>query len=301
MAHWTHWQAYLLDPLLDALLGRKPDSAVLLSHGRRFPLAEAAARQAAECAERMGFAPDPQWNERHWRCASLDRQDNFARLLHRSLTDGKRLEVVGAWPQSPFIALGLHWGTGFPALAHLQESGLPPSFVYLPEDPAHLPSRPARIYDRLHLRALAGFGPAIRVGGAYQAIRDALGAGRIPVVLVDAPPNPDSRLLPIDPGPGIDRSICLRAGVLRLLAEHQVPFVFFRCWKPEDSARRRLEIKAPDCSDRPEYIAERAAEFLLKTLRLDGAQWHFWGQAEALMGPPHQTDRAPAMTMEARS
>lgn len=300
MTHWTHWQAYLLDPLLDALLGRKPDSPVVLAHGRRFPAAEAAARQAAECAERMGFAPGPQWNERYWRCAALDRQDNFARLLHRSLTHENLLETVGAWPRPPFVALGLHWGTGFPALAHLQRSGLSPGFVYLPEDPDHLPSRPARIYDRLHLRALAGFGPAIRVGGAYQAIRDALAAERIPVVLIDAPPHPGSRLLHIDPRPGIDRSIRLRAGVLRLLAEHRVPFVFFRCWKPDEAARRRLEIKQSDCSGRPEYIAERAAEFLLETLHLDAAQWHFWCQAEALMGLPEPCSGASMTTMETR-
>lgn len=301
MGAWTHWQAYLLDPLLDALLARRPGSPLLLRHGKRFPAAEMGARQAAEQADRMGFAVDPKWSERHWRCAALDRQDNFARLLRRSLTAGNRLEVVGAWPKPPFVALGLHWGTGFPALEHLQVTGLSPSFVYLPEDPGHLPSRPARIYDRLHLRALGGFGPAIRVGGAYQAIRDALAAGRVPVVLIDAPPHPDSRLVDIDSRPEIDRNIRLRAGVLGLLAEHHVPYVFFRCWKPDGSVLRRLEVKAPNRSDQPEHIAEQAAAFFLETLRLDGAQWHFWSQAEALMSLPNPAAPAKTPVTEATS
>lgn len=298
MAGWTHWQAYLLDPLLDAVLARRPDDRALLTHGRRFPAAVSGAAVAAQQAERLGFAVDADWSERHWRCAALDRQDNFARLLGRSLTRDDRLEVCGSWPQPPFVALGLHWGTGFPVLAHLQQAGLQPGFVYLPEDPYQLPSLPARIADRLHLRALARFGPAIRVGGAYQAMQQALAAGRVPVVLFDAPPQRESSLLTVPTGPGIERSLRLRSGVLRLLAAEQVPFVFFRCWMPAQGNRRRLEISAPAQSDQPEDIARQAAGFLLDSLRLDGAQWHFWSQAEALMEPPDQPAPNSASSLE---
>ncbi len=286
MAAWIHWQAYLLDPLLDAVLARRPDDRVLLAHGRRFPDATDAARRAAERAESMGFAPGGDWQDRYLRCGALERQDNLARLLGRSLTSTDCLEIQGAWPAGAFMALGLHWGNGFPALEHLQLSGRSPAFVYQAEDPEGLPSWPARLADRLHLRALASFGPAIRVGGAYQAICAALAAGRVPVVLIDALPRPGSRLLTVDPSPAMDRVVHLRRGVLGLLAEQRLPFVFFRCWQPGQTARRRLEISPPACFDQPEPIAECAAEFLLESLHLDSSQWHFWPQAEALLDPP---------------
>lgn len=281
MARWKHWQGHLLDPFIDALLARKADSPELLKHGRRLPAAELGGQQAAEQAEKMGFAVDADWLRRHWRCAALDRQDNLARLLRRSLTADERLEVQGTWPQAPFVALGLHWGTGFPALEHLQISGLKPSFVFMPEDPGRLPSRPARIYNRLHLRALAGFGSGIQVGGAYRAIQDTLAAGGVPVVLIDAPPQPESRLA--DVRQEAERTVRLRAGVLGLLAQCHVPYVFFRCWKPPRAARRLLEIGTRGRSDDSAEIAAQAAEFLLASLRLDGAQWHLWPHAEKLM------------------
>jgi hypothetical protein len=279
-ADWQHWQAHLLHPMIDALLARRPQSRSLHEHAANFPGARAAAEQAARWAERMGFAVDADWKIRHARCGALERQDNFARLLRRSLIARDRLEVAGAWPRAPFVALGLHWGTGFPALEHLLAASLQPAFVYLPEDPAALPSRSARLYDALHLRALRGFGHSIQVGGAYQAIQVALEAGRVPVVLVDAPPQPDSQVIAVA---GQDWTIRLRSGLMRLLADQQIPFVLFRCWHPVAAEKRRLEIAEVCCFGHVGDIAERWAAFLLESLYLDGAQWHFWTQAETFL------------------
>ena len=73
----------------------------------------------------------------------MDRQDNMARLFRHDLTRREALDIRGEWPAGRFVALGLHWGAGFPALAHLERSGRSPAFVYQPEDVETLGSLPA--------------------------------------------------------------------------------------------------------------------------------------------------------------
>lgn len=274
------WRDLLWRPLVDAALDRAPRSEVFQRHARSFPAALVEAETQAGHARAFGFAVDDGWIERRVICESLDRHDNFARLLRRPLATRQRLEVQGEWPNGVFVALGLHWGAGFPALEHLLLSQRQPAFVYLAEPEAALNQRARRLYDRLHLRALNGFGHTIPVGGAYQRIKQALVAGRIPVVLFDAPPQPGSSRLSLHRD-GFD--IALRRGILGLIAKRQIPYVFFRCgWRP-GQARRVLEISSPRQSSALEDVAAAAGDFLLDSLRLDGAQWHLWPVASELL------------------
>lgn len=282
-SEWLGWRTHLLLPFLDAALRRSPDSPALENHARAFPGAVAECERAAGRARLAGFVVDPDWHRRRLLAAALDRQDNFARLLRTRIAAPHRLDVDGRWPAGRFVALGLHWGAGFPVLEHLLDSDRQPAFVYRPENPRELGSAPRRIFDRLHLRALRGFGHCIPVGGAYRRIVDALAAGRVPVVLFDAPPRQQDQVLRLATPAG---GIHLRGGLFRLLAEQRVPVVFFRCGQPPGAARRRLEISAPVSPRQAGDIAGRAASYLLETLEVDSAQWHLWSAAECLLATP---------------
>lgn len=275
-----NWRAHLLNPLLGALRTQPPCTRKLLEHAADFPGARLAAERASRKAAQVGFSVDVQWQYRHMMCAALDRQDNFARLIGRSLVSSDRLEVRGEWPTRPFVALGLHWGTGFPALEHLLQAGLQPAFVYRPEQAADLSSGAERLYDRLHLRALDGFGHCIRVGGAYRGIQSALAAGRVPVVLIDAPPQPQSSVCSLTANAWTMR---FRSGLMQLLASEAIPFVMFRCWHPPTSATRRLDILTPQQLSMMSDIGQCWADFLLESLSIDGAQWQLWDEADSLI------------------
>lgn len=299
MGRWIDWQAYLLHPLTDAILARPADSSVLHRHALAFPGAMETARIAAQQAAQMGFPVDESWTERYTRCSAFDRQDDFARLLGRSLVKPERLEVVGAWPEAPFVALFMHWGAGIPALEHLAKSRLQPSLVYQPESESSMPSLPARLYDRLHMRVLLGFGNAIRLGGAHNAFLEALSAGRCPVAVVDGLPRPTSRVVKVQRG---ERTIRLRSALLQILADERISFAFFRCWHPHGADRRRLEISPSHRSADLAEIAELAADFLLESILLDGSQWHFWMHAETFLGAaPDASQAGPDLPRKAAS
>lgn len=282
MSGWSDWQAYLLHPFMDAVRARSDDSPVLMDHAQQFPGAMDAARASAEQAARMGFEVDEGWMGRHALCAALDRRDNFARWIKRSLVSTERLEVVGAWPKAPFVALFMHWGSGIPALEHLAVNGRRPGLIYQPESASSFTSLPARLYDRLHMRVLLNMVHGIRLGGAHDAFVEALESGYCMVAVVDGLPRPTSRVVSVQRA---GRTIRLRSALLQILADACVPFVFFRCWHPRGASKRRLEISAPHRSTELGEIAELAADFLLGSILLDSAQWHFWTHAETFLGP----------------
>ena len=285
---WLGWRTHLLSPLLDAALKRESAARGLRHHARTFPGALHESEQAAARAAELGFALDPDWQARHMRTAALDRRDNFARLLRVRLADPAGLETRGQWPEGRFAALGLHWGAGFPVLAHLLDSGRQPAFVYRPENSNEFDSVPQRVFNRLHLRALHGFGHCIAVGGAYRRIGAAVAADRVPVILFDAPASGSARVMEFQPSP---YRVFLRQGLLQLLAEQRLPFVFFRCGQHPDPARRLLEISPLIEAQSVGEIGSRAAEFLLETLTRDSAQWHLWPVAEALLARSRQPAR----------
>ena len=297
-SEWLGWRTHLVMPFFDAAFRRTPESPALEKHARSYPGSVAESDQAARQASIAGFAVDGDWQRRRILAGALDRQDNFARLLGIRIASARRLDRDGEWPRGRFVALGLHWGAGFPVLEHMLDSGHQPAFVYRPENPADLGCTPHRIFDRLHLRALRGFGHCIPVGGAYRRIVDALDAGRVPVVLFDAPPGPSSRVVRLERSCG---EIILRVGLFRLLAEKQVPVVFFRCGQQVGARRRRLEIGPVVAAGQADELAARAADYLLETLDVDSAQWHLWPVADQVIGKSVRPDEPEPGAREARS
>lgn len=282
MGFWSDLGPNLLQPMYDAVLAHSVNSPSVKRHAESFPGALEAGQLAAQRAANAGFAIDSEWMQRFMSGMALDRQDVFSRLMGRSLISSQSLAIDGLWPRGKFVALGLHWGAGFPVLEHLIKHGHQPAFLYRSEDPAPFDSLPKLIRRSLHMRALNSFGQCISVGGAYEKIKAAIEVGRVPVALFDAPAGGSAQTVQINVAGYLVR---LRRGLLHLLAEQNLPFAFYRCGLDPSGSRsvRILKISEVMNSNDLLEIAHLAASFFIDTLNHDAAQWHFWPAGECIV------------------
>ena len=266
-------------PFWDAVRGVSANADAFKRHAKAFPGAMDAAAAHQHSAMRHGFEVDDGWPLRSALTEALDRRDDWRgawgsidRLAHDVV-------VTGQWPKSPFVALGTHWGAGMPTLAHLCAHGLKPRFVYRQEPDSVFTGAAARLAHRQHLRAIDRFGGAIRVGGAYAQIMEALATGATPVILIDAPAEGRPTLT----GRGHSIVLNVRSGLLDMLCREQIRCVFYRCGFDPKTGVRQLHI-GPECLPTdPQAIADQAACHLDLALQFDSAQWRLWMVADALI------------------
>lgn len=271
----------LILPFLDARRGYGVDDARFCEHAWAFPNAQAMAQRDQQAAQKLGHEPDPDWVRRHVLSAALDRCDGWRLVRGQAARLMRDIEVVGQWPKQPFIALGTHWGAGLPTLAHLNQSGLGPKFVYRQEPQTVFRTRAERWAHGVHLRALEICGGSITLGGAYAQILESLNSGQTPVILVDAPA--DGR--PTLTGQAPSFILNVREGLLNMLCRERLPFVFYRCGFDPKTGRRQLWIGSETLEDDPQAIANQAAEHLARAFAIDTAQWRLWMVADALLKP----------------
>ncbi len=233
---------------------------------------------------------DPvQW-ERHQRfAAALDMVDfeRFALFGDRGLARGIT-HVEGSWPDDGgFIATGVHWGTGLPAVSHMKRAGHVPAIVYRPPIEAEMAgmSLPQRRYimRRLKLLLRVTENTAISTGGAFERIRAQLESHRPCLVLVDSPGGPESRVVRVPTEVGVFR---FRLGALELLARLNKPYVLFRCYPDGRTGERFLTIRPPRTTDSPSEIAEDLGRFMAEALAIDPGYWNFWRFRSALLEIP---------------
>lgn len=248
-------------------------------HAWAFPEAQQLAQRDRVAAESLGYAPDPDWAKRHVLSQALDRCDGWRLVRGQANELIDDMDVVGQWPQEPFIALGTHWGAGLPTLAHLKQCGHGPKFVYRQEPPTVFRSRAERWAQAVHLKALQKCGGAITLGGAYAQIIDALNTNATPVILVDAPA--DGR--PTLTGRAGAFTLNVRLGLLHMLCRERLRFVFYRCGFDPQTGRRQLLIGSEYVEEDPQVIADQAADHLAQAFALDSAQWRLWVVAASLL------------------
>lgn len=273
---------HLVLPALDACFKRSVNDPIFRAHAMHHPHAEALAKRDAELAKALGYHIDDQWVARHTLSPALDRRDDWLLATGRvsKLTDA--LEVIGQWPDEPFMALGTHWGAGMPTLAHLASLGRHPIFVYRAEPDTVFDGVAARWSHRVHLSAMHRVGGTITLGGAYQQIMDAMSEAKTPVVLVDAPAEGRPTLV----GRADGFSLHLRAGLLHMLCRENIHFAFYHCGFDPNTGQRQLKIGPSQVASEPQQIADMAAGHLKSALTLDSAQWRLWVAARSLLALP---------------
>lgn len=273
---------HLILPSLDAFFRRSVSDPVLRAHAKDHPHAQALAKRDAEVAEALGYRLDDEWVLRHVLSPALDRRDDWLLATGRASVLVDELEVVGAWPDEPFMALGTHWGAGMPTLAHLSLLGRHPVFVYRAEPDTVFGSVTERWAHRVHLKAMHKVGGTIMLGGAYQQIMDAMSDAKTPVVLVDAPAEGRPTIV----GRADDFGLHLRAGLLHMLCREKIRFAFYHCGFNPANGQRQLTIGQSQVASEPQEIADGAARHLKSALDLDTAQWRLWVAARSLLALP---------------
>lgn len=244
-----------------------------------YPGARSSALHDLAEAEAIGMKTDSDWLVRHALSSALDRRDDWMCTLGRICDLADEVEKVGAWPDQPFIALGTHWGAGMPTLADLCINHRCPKFVYRQEPDTVFQTRSQYWAHRLHLHALERLGGTITLGGAYQRIIGALSLSETPVVLVDAPAHGRPTLI----GRAGDFAMPIRAGLLTMLSNENIPYVFYRCGFSPDTGQRQLSISPVYQGLKPQEIADQAVDWLKCALVIDSAQWRLWMIAKDLL------------------
>lgn len=269
----------LVLPCLDAASKRGLTDPTFKSHAKAHPHANALAKRDAESARSLGYHIDEQWEMRHSLSPALDRRDDWLLATGQAAWLADEIDVVGQWPDQPFMALGTHWGAGMPTLAHLHVQDRAPVFVYRAEPDSVFAGMTERWAHRIHLRAMRQAGGTITLGGAYQQIMDAMANQQTPVVLVDAPAEGRPTLRGQSEGFGLT----VRAGLLNMLCRESIRFSFYHCGFDPNSGQRRLTITESQIASEPQHIADMAAAHLRRALELDSAQWRLWMAAGALL------------------
>lgn len=182
-------------------------------------------------------------------------------------------KISGQWPQQGgFIAVGLHWGSGFLVFPHLRQQGLEPYFIFRPNlhpQQGYL----ERFYRRWRAKVHQRLANGIMTGGAYARLQTALRHQGVPVILMDAPPEPGKNTRPL---PVANHTYRVAQGFLRLIVDEKKTFVCFRAGINMQSGQRQLVIS-------PSYQAATLAEaqhllghWFTESLKQQSSAWLLW-------------------------
>ena len=230
-------------------------------------------------------------NEEAWRSAlRMTRIFSFADLYLSMFRSDRWLEkyvdVTGAWPQGPFLAVTYHWGAGLWALRHLKANGKPTAFLSIRFDRSTFQNSPVRYWyallrNRETARAGGGIEP-IFTGGSTAKIAAAYKEGLCVAALLDVPPTADQASLPVVL---FARPARLRTGLARLAIEQNMPIVTFAMHLDRDSGRLKLRIDAPLRAQTQEQAMQQMAASFGAAIDQDPCAWHGWAEVQCYFDP----------------
>lgn len=218
-----------------------------------------------------------------WLLGHLD----FFLLLWRPerLSSPPFLQVTGAWPTSGgFMALGLHWGSGFLVFPQLRQQGFEPYFVFRSNvRDFNIQGWIEQAYRRWRAASHQQLANGIMTGsGAFAKLVAAVQQGGVPVVLFDAPPGGGQSREKLTVG---GQDFYVAQGLMRLLSEQSTPFVLYRAGIDPDSGVRQLEISSCYQIGEIDPLRQVLEQWLEKTLDQQPSYWLLWPQGRELFSP----------------
>ena len=190
----------------------------------------------------------------------------------------RHIEQKGQWPTgSGFIAMGFHYGAGYPVLRSLAAANFEYTFVSgrwrREDDPGH----PVRYwYGRLRTRDVARVGrrPIAYRPGIKPQLDQTLREGAVVVGLIDLPP----RLAPRQRHPVslLGHELSLPGGLIELAREAGVPIVPYWVEFDDPMYRRRICIGDPIPSDDIGAAVIRLSDILDRCIRSAPYAWMLW-------------------------
>ncbi len=191
------------------------------------------------------------------------------------------------WPSSQgYIALGLHWGTGVPALAALSRHNLNPRFVF--SDPKFSFSQQGFLESayknirRNWFHKIAD-GQAIVVGkNAFNEIELSVSDNHVPVILYDAPQNhkPEKTIYKLK---NKHFSYQIASGFVTIITSKAVPYVLFSYKLDINTGYRQARITKPKTVDDTNIFIKDLSNFFFENLDSDPSLWHFWKQSPHIL------------------
>lgn len=225
-------------------------------------------------------------NEQEWRSAlRLTRIFSYADL-YLSLFRGKRwmekyVDVTGAWPDGPFLAVTYHWGAGLWALRHLAALGTKTKFLSIRFDRATFQNSRLRYwYGLLRTRETSragGDAGIIFTGGSRAEISQALKEDVCVMALFDVPPGPDQASAPAFL---FGRPARVRPGLANLAAAEKIPVVAFRMNLDRDSGRLKLHIDQVTRDGSEAELLELLVAGFRAAIDDDPCSWHSWSEVQ---------------------
>lgn len=192
------------------------------------------------------------------------------------------------WPSAQgYIALGLHWGTGFPALIEIHQSGSIPKFVF--SDPKFvfaqqglLESTYKKIRRNWFHRIANGDAIIAGKGKAFKEIELAIKEKHVPVILYDAPQQ-EKTGTQVYKLKNKQFNYQIASGFVTIITRRQIPFVLFSYKLDVKTGYRQLNITKLKCTDNSENLIEDLSSFFFENLESDPSLWHFWKQSPQIL------------------
>ncbi len=204
----------------------------------------------------------------------------------------KLLHKNGSWSKNEsFIALSSHWGTGFTSLAHLNESGLKPFFVFAKQEVEFkYQSIVERYYRKLRHKYFDKISGSIAIptGKAYQMIKKKVEEHGIPVILFDAtrPKKQAKYSLKI-----VGCDYYISSGFIKLICKENIPYQLFAVHMDFDTGVRNLTINSIKRQDSEQELVHELSKTLNDCINQSPELWFFWNQANQFFYRSNKEDK----------
>ena len=238
---------------------------------------------------------ETQWNRNVKLLHLIDIADLWLFWL-RPKKANKLYSIVGKWDcSSGFIALGTHWGTGFPALHAINKCNRRPFFVYSQKkvpfaDRGFIESRYRKLRHK-YIDKISG-SSAITIGNSYEQIKKKVLSGNVPVILFDAPKdrNTAKYFLSIQ---GYDLPIA--SGFVNLICQEKIPFQIYDVCLDFKSGKRQLNIQDRIATISEDDLIDKLGQTLSNYLNKSPEQWFFWRQSTMMLNKPKPLLQIPVL------
>jgi len=243
--------------------------------------------QALAAAAATGlFETDHIWR-RHYRLNKLiDAVDPWLSRSRGEAWVTKYVDVEGRWPEAPFAAVSLHWGTGLWALHHMRMHAAEVSMVLRPfAEWGGAFSAPMRMYLQRYEQeiARAGGAPITPTGsGLTQRVEDVFEQGRNLLVLLDVPKGNNREPIPID---FLGQPTYFASGMINMVLGLDRPLVPYAIGVDFASGKRKLRIGSPVSGMQTAAAMDQMAKFFDPIVREQPASWHFWPLYSKFLSP----------------
>ncbi|MGA9334182.1 MAG: hypothetical protein WBV39_07890 [Rudaea sp.] len=228
-----------------------------------------------------------QWKSRFRLLRLVDHADVYLTLLRGKRWRRRYVVQIGQLPKSATcVLLTYHWGAGNWIWPVLRNHGIAAHFLARRAQGRALGlTRASHWFGRFRGWALRRIGSAgaLFTGGSSAAARDALGAGRSIVGMLDLPVHPQQRFARLAL---FDGEVRFPLGLADLGLEAGVPLVLFSVALDFDTGARTLRLEALPADSSLEAVMRNYAQHLDARLREAPEAWHMWREATAMFVTP---------------